>query len=229
MRPLFLLRLALDFLAAGLLLAALAYNWLGNLAHEVIGTSMFLLLISHNVFNRRWYGTIARGRREARTLITKVANLSLLASMLTLLVTSLIISQDVFSFLPLTSSVSARQIHTTAGYLALLLASIHLGLHWAMIMGVARTRSGITSTSDGRSFMLRALALLGSAYGLVSLVAADVRGKLLMQMSFDFGTLQVPAAVSLLQHAAIIWLGACLGHYGTAIVRQRRPAYGQNS
>ena len=44
--PLFLFRLALDFLAVSLLLAAYAYNWLGNAAHEVIGTAMFALLIS---------------------------------------------------------------------------------------------------------------------------------------------------------------------------------------
>ena len=71
MSPLFLFRLALDFLAVSLLLAAYAYNWLGNAAHEVIGTVMFALLIAHNIFNRRWYGTITKRRREARSSISK--------------------------------------------------------------------------------------------------------------------------------------------------------------
>lgn len=221
-----LLRLGLDALAASLLLVALAYNWLGNLAHEVVGTGLFVLLISHNLFNRRWYGTIATGRREARTLVTKGINLSLLVTMLTLLTTSVIISQDVFSVLPLTSTVGLRQLHTTAAYLALLIASLHLGLHWTMIMGVVRTRWGITAGSKGRSLALRTLALLGSLYGLFSLAAADVREKLLMQMSFDLGALQVSTTAFLLQHAAIVWLGACLGHYGVALVRPRRSAYG---
>jgi hypothetical protein len=69
-KPLFLFRLALDALAVGLLLAAIAYGWLDNAAHEIIGTVMFLLLIGHNLFNRRWYGTIANGRREPRGLFT---------------------------------------------------------------------------------------------------------------------------------------------------------------
>lgn len=47
MSPLFLFRLGLDFLAVSLLLAAYAYNWLGNAAHEVVGTAMFALLIGH--------------------------------------------------------------------------------------------------------------------------------------------------------------------------------------
>ena len=46
MRPLFLFRLFLDFLAVSLLLIAFAYNGTGNLAHEIAGTLMFLLLIA---------------------------------------------------------------------------------------------------------------------------------------------------------------------------------------
>ena len=69
MKPLFLFRLALDFLAVSLLLAAYAYNGLGNAAHEVIGTAMFALLITHNIFNRRWYGTIVKrvGKRAVQS------------------------------------------------------------------------------------------------------------------------------------------------------------------
>ena len=56
MNRLFLSRLWLDGLTAGLLLLGFAYWWLGNVVHEVAGTAMFLLLIAHNVFNRRWWG-----------------------------------------------------------------------------------------------------------------------------------------------------------------------------
>ena len=135
MRPLFLFRLFLDFLAVGLLLAALAYDWLGNAAHEVIGTVLFLLLIAHGIFNRRWYGTIAKGWREPRRAVAKTITLSLLMTMLALVVTSVIISQAVFSFLPLTSTPTSRQIHTLVAYLVLLAVGAHLGLHGPMIMG----------------------------------------------------------------------------------------------
>ena len=51
-------RLALDFIAAIMLLVGLSYWWLGNAVHELVGTGMFLLVIVHNGFNRRWYGRI---------------------------------------------------------------------------------------------------------------------------------------------------------------------------
>ena len=65
----FLLRLAFDFVAASLLLIGLAYYWLDNTIHELVGTGMFLLVIVHNVLNRRWYCRVARTRRQARGLI----------------------------------------------------------------------------------------------------------------------------------------------------------------
>ena len=145
MKPLFVIRLALDLLAVSLLLAAMTYYAFDNATHEIIGTAMFLLLASHNIFNRRWYGTINKGSREARGLITKTINLSLVMTMLTLLVTSILISQNVFGFLSVTSTVTARQVHTLVAYLALLIAATHLGLHWTMIMGVARRKLGIST------------------------------------------------------------------------------------
>ena len=222
MKPLFLVRLVLDFLAAGLLLAALAYNLMGNLVHEIVGTAMFALLIGHNLFNRRWYGTILKGRPEPRQLIIKGINLSLLVSMLTLLVTSVIISQGVFSFLPLSSTVSARQIHTLVGYLALLIVSVHLGLHWTMIMGVARRMLKVTEDNQLRTLVLRILTAGIAAFGIQSLFAVNVGSKLLMQFSMEFWDFQSATVAFFLHHAAIIGLGAVIGHYALQFLQLRR-------
>jgi hypothetical protein len=222
-KPFFLFRLVLDGVAVVLLLTALAYFWFDNATHEIIGTTMFALLIGHNIFNR-WYGTIARKRSEARGTITRAINLSLLAVMLGLLVTSVIISQTVFSALPLTSTFTVRQLHTMAAYLALLVVAVHLGLHWKMFMAAARSVLGITTTSKARTLLLRMLALAGSTYGLISFWAADVSQKLLMQMSFDFGGLQTSPTIFLLQHTSIVCLGASLGHYGPRLIQKRKPA-----
>ena len=142
-------------MAVSLLLAAYAYNSLGNAIHEVIGTVMFALLIAHNIFNRRWYGTITKRRREARSSISKAINLSLLVAMLSLLITSVIISQTVFSFLSVGTSFTARQAHTVAAYGALLIVALHLGLQWSIIMGLMRNRLAIDANNR--------LARLGSS------------------------------------------------------------------
>ena len=210
MSPLFLFRLTLDFLAVSLLLAAYAYNSLGNAIHEVIGTIMFALLIAHNIFNRRWYGTITKRRREARSSISKAINLSLLVAMLSLLITSVIISQTVFSFLSVGTSFTARQAHTVAAYGALLIVALHLGLQWSMIMGLIRNRLAIKTSNRLRVWVLRGLALCIAAYGAHSLQALDVVSKLSMQVPTGFSIFQISTPALLLHHLAIVGLGICV-------------------
>lgn len=65
MKPLFIVRLALDFLAVGLLLAALAYFLFDNATHAVIGTAMFSWPIGHNIWSSLRSSLGGRGRSSA--------------------------------------------------------------------------------------------------------------------------------------------------------------------
>src|SRR6185503_16036048 len=96
-----------DLAAAGLLLVGMAYWWLGNTVHEVVGTAMFLLLIVHNLFNRRWYSTAAGTPRDTRGLFNMCATLLLLMAMLALLVTSMMISETLSGTFPVAGSFAA--------------------------------------------------------------------------------------------------------------------------
>lgn len=222
MKYLFLIRLGLDFATAGLLLVALAHYWLDNAVHEVIGTGIFLLLIGHSIFNRRWWGGIARQRREPRNVITTAMNLSLLITMLTLLATSAIISQTVFGFLPIRSNFTSRQVHAAAAYWALIIVAIHLGWHWQMIAAVVSARLGITTSSTLRIAVLRVIAIALAAFGAVSWFEVDIGSKLLMQTSlvgWDFAT-STPAFF--LHHVAIAGLCASVAHYAMMVLRIKK-------
>jgi hypothetical protein len=215
-------RLALDLLAVTLLLIAFVYNWVGNATHEVMGSALFLLLISHNAFNRRWYGTIAKTSRGTRGMISKVINLALLATMLVLLVTSVIISQTVFSSLPLTSSFTVRQLHTMAGYLAVLIVSVHLGMSWALILATVRAKLGIETESWVVTWFLRAVALLIAVCGINALFALRVGSKLSMQAPMDFGSFQLSAPALIFHHIAIVGLGTSVTYYVLKLVHVGR-------
>lgn len=212
MSRLFLLRLLLDLLAVSLLLVTYAYYWLGNAAREIIGTALFALLITHNIFNRRWYGTIAKPRPDARSRIARVINLSLLGTMVSLLATSVIISQTVFSFLPVATSFAARQAHTLAAYGALLIVALHVGLQWSMIMGLVRRRLGITTSNRARAWALRTVSVCVAAFGVHSLFALDVFSKLSMEVPTGFGAFDVSTPAVLAHHIAVIGLGICAIH-----------------
>lgn len=206
-------RLVLDLIAGGLLLAGLAYWWQGNTVHEVIGTSMFALLFAHNIFNRSWWGTMARAPREPRRLIDASLTLPLLVVMVALLATSLAISRTVFSFLPLDAGFTARQVHAAAGYWSLVLVSLHLGLRWQRVMNVMRIACRFTNASRMRTAVLRVVALAVAIRGACVLQLMGVLDKLSVQLSPDGWDFESSTAAFFVNWACISGLVIAMTHY----------------
>lgn len=186
MNPVFLLRLVLDCVAAGLLLFAFAYFWKGNAAHEFAGAGMFLLIVVHNVFHRRWFTAPATGPRERRGGFNTALTYVLLAGMLALLSTSLVISETLFADLRLDDDFMVRRIHVGIAYWLLIVVAIHLGLRWPLLMAVARKLLGIVEVYPARSAVLRLIAIGIAIQGVCSVVTLNFRSKLLFQMSLDW-------------------------------------------
>jgi hypothetical protein len=224
-KSLLFVRLLLDFTAAGLLLVALAYYWLSNAVHEIIGTGFFLLLIAHNVFNRRWWGGIPKRPKNAPNIVAMTLNFSLLITMLGLLITSVIISETVFSFRPIRSDFTSRQLHAAAAYWALVIVGIHLGWQWRTVSAVVSARLGITTASTLRTTVLRLLAVGLAAFGVLSWLELDIGSKLLMQMSLSGWDFTTSTSAFFVHHLAVIGLFAFLAYCVSMLIRSGRSSH----
>jgi hypothetical protein len=209
----FLLRLVLDGLATGLLLFAFAYFWQGNAAHELAGTGMFLLLVVHNIFHRRWFTTLAKKPRARRGKFNIALTLVLLTGMLALLASSLLISETLFAGLRLDDDFTVRQIHAGIAYWLLVIVAIHLGLRWPLLMGTARRLFGITEANVVRTVVLRLVATFIALQGLYSMLALNLRYRLLFQMTLDWWNFEESVAGFFGHCLAIVGLGIFLTHY----------------
>jgi Domain of unknown function (DUF4405) len=218
----FLLRLAFDLIAAGLFVFGFSYWWLGNTAHEVAGTVMFLLLIVHNVFNRRFYGTVTTTRWEVWRLFNVAVTLALLVAMIVLLVTSVLISNTLSSFMSSFGGFTVRQIHTLAAYWALVIVAVHLGLRWPIIMGVARNLSGISRPSATRAWALRLIAVTIAIHGIWSSFELGLGTKLAMQMTLDWWNFEEAVASFFLHCAAIVGLYMFMTYYTVKCLQRRK-------
>jgi len=219
---LFLSRLVFDAVAAGLLLFGFSYWWLGNVAHELAGTAMFLLLIAHNVFNRRWYGTISRSRRDPRGLFNIAVTFALATAMLALFVTSVLISNALSGVMSAFGGFTVRQIHTLAAYWTLVIVGVHLGLRWPMLMGVARNLLGITHPSPTRTLVLRVVAAAIAALGVWSSFRLGLGGKLSMQMTLDWWNFEESVAGFFAHCIAIVALCISLAYYAMKGLQKSR-------
>lgn len=210
-----LLRLTLDFIATALFILALAFEWFGSLVHEIIGTVFFGLLFAHVTFNRRWFASLSKATQNRRRFISTVINLSLAVAGSALLITSLMISRDLFWFLGLNGDFLARQIHTLCAYWVLVIIGVHLGMHWVMIMGFARSLLGISTHNGVRRLLLRALTILVAIYGVFASIEMNIGSKLALIFTFSYWDFDVDWLRFLVNYGAIIMLYAAMGHYGT--------------
>jgi hypothetical protein len=224
MAPLFALRLTLDLAAAGLLLFGLSYWWLGNVAHEIAGTGILLLVLLHNGFNRRWYGTAIRTRTDAARLFSVCATLVLAAAMLLLLATSAMITNALPDWLPSGPAFTARQAHVLAAYWAFVAVAIHLGLRWPLIMGIARRLLGIGQLSRWRTFGLRLVTVGIAIQGVLSFHALGLGARLTMQVSLDWWDFEAAVLGFFLHCIAVAGMLIAVSHYIAQMLRGGRPA-----
>lgn len=219
----FFLRLGLDGIAAACLLVGLAYYWLDNAVHEVVGTAMFVLVIAHNVFNRLWWGHVKKTREPHRWL-DLVLVCALLGGMLTLMTSSVLISQTIFGFLQPGGGFTARQIHAFAGHWVVLLVSIHIGIRWKRLMHAAHALMHLPTDSPSRTAALRAAAAAIAAYGFYSSLVLGVGAKLTMQMSLEWWDFEASTTGFFAHWLAVIGLYVCVAHYAMTYLQaaQRR-------
>ncbi|QIA20858.1 DUF4405 domain-containing protein [Mesorhizobium sp. AA22] len=142
------------------LLLSLAYWWLENVPHEIVGTAMFALLARHNVVNRLWFKNLLRGRYDGRRAFVAAVHLLLIVNMVILLFSSIVISKSLFGALPIPDSIYLREVHWFSAYWVMMIVGIHLGLHWARVMALTRSIPGVSAKGTSRTLVLRVAAVL---------------------------------------------------------------------
>lgn len=216
------IRLLLDFVAVALVIACLAYWWLDNLSHELFGTALFVLVIVHNVFNRRWYGGVPKRRMDATRIVNLVTISCLAIGMTVMLVTSLLVSRDLFPFTALSGAFAVREIHMFAGYWILLIIAIHLGTRWGVVMNIFRTTFAIREPNTVRAWIARLVAVLIAAWGVKSFSDMAFGAKLMLTYSLDMWDFNESTLGFFINYFSIVGLCAAVTHYTLGVVRRMK-------
>lgn len=217
MNPNLKLKLLTDLSLTISMLLAFAYHLTGSVAHEIIGLSMFILLAAHNALNWRWYGSLAKSVGPPRRRLAQAVTLVLLSVTLVLFISGVLLSIFLFDFIRVDNSFLARRFHTLAAYWTLVLMSVHVGLHWPMIMAVLGRALGLTGPSRLRTAVFRLAALGIMLAGTYFSFERGLGSKLLMRRSFDYW--EGSAAGFFAAYLLIMGLYIALTHYGLKIFR----------
>ena len=113
-----------------LLLCLMAYQVMGEVLHEWIGMGMTVLVIIHQILNRKWYGALFKNNYNAYRVLTAAINILLLCSFALTAFCGMSMSGHAVPFLYGMAPVSfARQMHLSMSHWAFVLMGLHLGMH----------------------------------------------------------------------------------------------------
>lgn len=102
------------------------------------------------MLNLNWYRNLFRGTYTWLWGVQTLIDLLLFAAMAAQMYSGIILFRYVFDFLPIEGGMAlARRLHILGAYWGFLLMSLHLGMHWNMILGMLRKWMGQRTASKG--------------------------------------------------------------------------------
>lgn len=173
------LKPAIDTLLTIALLLLMSYELLGSTAHEFVGIVMFVLFVIHHILNINWVKHLTKGKKTPIRIYQNLIVLLVLISFIGSIGSGIIISRHVFTFLNINSSWTANRIHMLSVYWGFVLMSLHLGLHFNLIMSAIKKHFPIKV-----KIILKAICIVLFAYGIFAFVKRDIANYLFLKNQF---------------------------------------------
>ena len=188
-----------------LLLCLMAYQVPGEVLHEWIGIGMTVLVIVHQILNRRWYGAIFKGKYNAYRILTTVLNVLLFLSFALTAFCGMSMSGHAVPFLYGMTKISfARRMHLSMSHWAFVLMGLHLGLHVPMMAARLKLTDGVK--------MAVSVVMCGLAgIGLYLFLKSGMSDYLFFRVPFAFLDYEKAAAAVFLENILMLLFWAFIG------------------
>ena len=220
------LKLVTDALMTVGLLLLMSYSLLGEAAHEWVGLGMFALFVLHHGLDLKWTKSLGRGRYTPFRIFQTVLAALVLIAMLGSMLSGIVLSRYALKLDIRGLSGEARTVHMLCAYWGFAFMGMHLGAHWAAIMGMA----GKLIKKKPPRWLLRTLAGVLAAYGLYAFWRRDFENYMLLRYHFVFFDWEEGLLRFLLDYIAILALFVIIGHYlsvGAKRLGRKKPRKGR--
>ena len=207
------IRLPLDIMMTLVSIVLMGGNFLfpAEIVHEILGVGLFVLWGVHIFLNRRWYGGIFKGKYNPYRIMQTVINCCILICTIFLMISGIILSNQLFTFLNIQSGLGfARIAHLLSSHWYYLFISLHIGLHMGRLF-----------QNVAAKILPRILLALTSLYGLYAFIARGVWKYLVLKQQFFFFDLERGYIFFAMDYISIIILFAVVSRVVAASFKRR--------
>ena len=207
-----ILKIVVDIGMTVMLLLLMTYELIGEAAHEWLGIGMFVLFVIHHILNRKWSRSVFKGKYTLFRIWQTVLVIGILITMAGSMYGGVILSRHALSFLPIEGgSALAREIHMVSAYCGFVLMSLHLGLHWSMMMGMAKQL--VKEIPTAGKWVLRGIAALIAGYGVYAFIRREIGHYMFLQNQYVFFDFEEPLIFFLADYIAVMALFVWVSYY----------------
>ena len=207
------IRLPLDIMMTLVSIVLMGGNYLfpADIVHEILGMGLFVLWGVHIFLNRRWYGAIFKGKYNPYRIMQTVINCCILICTIILMISGIILSNQLFTFLNIQSGLGfARIAHLLSSHWYYLFMSLHIGLH-----------TGRLFQNVAAKIFPRILLVLTSLYGVYAFITRGVWKYLVLKQQFFFFDLERGYVLFAMDYISIIILFAVVSRVVAASFKRR--------
>lgn len=206
-----IIKILTDLLMTVLLLFLMAYSLAGETVHEWIGITLFILFILHHILNRLWCRNLFRGHYTPVRIYQTILVLLVFICMIGSMASGVLLSRHVFRLDIHRFSAVFQTVHMLCAYWGYLFLSLHLGLHWNGIMGIAGKH--IKKSSALFKWIIHMIAALIAIYGAYAFIKQDFGNYMFLRYHFVFFNFEKPLVLFLFDYIAIMGLFVYTGYH----------------
>ena len=219
------IKMTIDVLMTAALLFLMGYQFWGETAHEWVGAGMFVLFLLHHILNGSWHKNLFRGKYSPMRIFLTVIDVLTLLSMIAQMSSGIVLSRHVFAFLPIESGLAfARRLHILGSYWGFLLMSLHLGLHWNMVLGAVKRKFPVTSQRV--HYLSVGIGLAVALYGAWVFVKRDFAIYMFLQSEFVFMDYEEAKVLFYLDYLSLMGTCIFISHYVGKLLRSLKRKEG---
>ena len=204
----------LDILMTAALPVLMAYSLVGETLHEIVGSAMLIIFITHHILNRKSTAAMFKGKQTPARIVNTALNIILFAVMILLPVSGIVMSKHLYTFLPTDGlSAVARTAHLLLSYWGFALMSLHLGMHADIWLNRLKKKKA--------AFITFAVVLtLFAAFGVYAFITNRLYEYMFLQMQFVFFDFDKPLILTFGEYLSMIVLFAWIGYWMKELLRR---------
>lgn len=211
------IKLVIDILMI-ILFLLLMYNQItGIFTHEILGVSIFVLFIIHQILNINYYKGLFKGKYSKLRIAYTIIDTLLLLMMIIMIVSALMISQNIFNFMNLTNDTLGRELHIISAYTIYMLIGLHIGLHYHSI---------IKFKKENRILLNVFMCIFTLIFGIHGFISQDFISKLTLENIYPIYSDNL--LMLIIDYVGILIMFTMLGHCIYKLINLKRKDNNKN-